>query len=66
MTPRRYLYRQDIARIVDVSVQQVKLNERHWGLLPSKQRINSRVVRYKAEPAMVALKAFFQDDKLGE
>lgn len=61
---RRYLYRQDIAVMLDVSVKQVQRNERRWGLTPAKERLNGRVVRYKSALALAALRKFFNDSAL--
>lgn len=60
---RRYLYRQDIAIMLDVSVQQVARNEGRWGLVPYKERLNGRVIRYKVS-CLVALRTFFKNEAL--
>ena len=42
------LTRKDIAQMLDVSVNQVWLNERRWGLLAARADLNKRCVRYRA------------------
>jgi hypothetical protein len=53
MAGRKWMYRQDVARLLEVTVRQVASNEARWGLVPT--RINQRVVRYEAKATMAAL-----------
>ncbi len=64
MTSRKYIYRQDIATLLEVSVDVVRRNEMHWGLLDAREKLNDRTVRYKAGLAQNALRRFFQNDNL--
>jgi len=48
------LSRKDIARMLDVSVDTVRKNEKHWGLRPCMVRFNMRLVRYR-KPKVIEL-----------
>jgi hypothetical protein len=52
---RRFLNRNDLALLLDLSVPQIAANERSLGLLPI--RLNARVVRYSSKAALSALKS---------
>ena len=41
------LSRKHIARLLDVSVDQVRRNETRWGLKPARRVFNLRFVRYR-------------------
>lgn len=49
------LSRKDIARLLDVSVDQVRKNERAWGLLPARRALNLRFLRYQRQTVIAAL-----------
>lgn len=64
MSEQKALSRKDIARIVsldwrrDVSADEVRLNEVNWGIRPYRIDRNSRLVRYKKDESLAALKKF--------
>jgi hypothetical protein len=49
------LSRKDIARLLDVSVDQVRNNEREWGLRRYRIFFNARFVRYRREKTLAEL-----------
>ncbi len=52
----RWLNRKDLAQILDVSVDQVRKNEKAWGLDAARYDLNLRVVRYDKERAELIIK----------
>jgi hypothetical protein len=51
------LSRKDIARLLDVSVEQVRANEERWGLRSARRIFNVRFIRYRKKKALDALMA---------
>jgi len=58
------LSRKDIARLLDVSVDQVRRNESRWGLKPARRVFNLRFVRYRKGKVIEALRAMGLIDDL--
>ena len=52
---RPYLFRGDIALMINVSVRQVERNEVRWGLRPHREDLNRRVIRYRRDGVIAAL-----------
>ena len=52
----KFVNRKELALLLEVSVFQVRSNEKNWGLVPAKRMINQRCVRYVREIAEKALK----------
>lgn len=60
MTTKPLLTRKDIARmLVDCSTDQVRKNERKWGLDKARRDMNCRCVRYSSEMALRILRMRF-------
>jgi hypothetical protein len=55
--PAKFFCRKDLARMLELSVQQVAWQERNLGLSGCRENVNKRVVRYPAAAALAALKA---------
>ena len=53
----KFVNRKELALLLEVSVKQIKDNEERWGLLPAKQVLTARSVRYVWITAEKALKA---------
>lgn len=53
---RQLLSRKDVAAMMECSVDQVRKNERRWGLRSARRDLNRRCVRYLATLALEALK----------
>jgi hypothetical protein len=51
------LTRKDVASVADVTIYQVRSNERRWGLDRCRFDLNSRCVRYDRAQALDALEA---------
>lgn len=59
MMEKPLLTRKDIAAMLgDVTPDQVRKNEKRWGLDKARADLNCRCVRYRARPAIRALKAW--------
>lgn len=58
------LSRKDIARLLDVSVDQVRRNESRWGLKPARRGFNLRFIRYRRARVIEALRAMGLIDDL--
>ena len=52
----KFVSRKEVALLLEVSVDQVRKNEEKWGLLPAKQMLTPRSVRYVWIIAEKALK----------
>jgi hypothetical protein len=52
----KYIDRKSLALMLEVSVDQIRKNEEKWGLLPAKQVVTARCVRYVWIIAEKALK----------
>jgi hypothetical protein len=53
--PVEFLFRKDIARLLELTVPQVAYQEKNLGLSACREDKNKRVVRYRSGAAMVAL-----------
>ena len=51
------LTRKDIAQMLDVSVNQVWLNEERWGIRVARADLNKRCVRYRADVVLANFRA---------
>jgi hypothetical protein len=49
--------RKDLATLLGVTVDQVRRNERRWGLDKARRDLNPRCVRYRRTEAMAVLRA---------
>jgi hypothetical protein len=52
----KFLYRKDLARMLELTVPQVAYQEKNLGLSACRQDLNKRVVRYPAAAALAALR----------
>jgi hypothetical protein len=53
---KKYLTRNDLARMLEISIRAVKSNEVALGIAPARVDMNSRTIRYHADQAIKALK----------
>ena len=53
--PKHLLSRKDVAELLDVSVDQVRKNERRWGLNAARRDLNRRCIRYRTLMALAIL-----------
>lgn len=51
----KYITRQEIATITELSVDAIRRNEKKFGLATCKQAVNTRVIRYRRACAVEAL-----------
>lgn len=56
MSMRRKITRKEIAHLVGVSTDSVARNEETWGLTRSKVEANKRLIWYREDEAMQALR----------
>lgn len=56
MSTRKKLTRKEIAHLVGVSTDSVARNEEQWGLSRSKVEANKRLIWYREEEALQALR----------
>lgn len=52
----RYITRQEIAVMVEVTEDVVRRSEQRFGILPHRQKLSRRCVRYLRAPSIAALK----------
>ena len=55
-THKRYFDRNDLARMLEMSTDQIAGNEDRWGLNETRVHFNDRVVRFHAVPTLVRLR----------
>jgi len=53
---KNFITRKEVARLLEISVDQVRKNERRLGLQVVRCDLNARCVRYHATPALLILK----------
>lgn len=49
--------RKEVAQLIDCTAEQVRKNEKRWGLKDARADLNSRCVRYRARLTRIILKA---------
>lgn len=52
----RYIDRQELARLLELSVRSITNNETRWGLKILRANANSRIVRWHRAPALQQLR----------
>ena len=63
---KRLLSRKDVAELLEVSPEQVRKNERRWGLHAARRDLNQRCVRYKTLMALAILEPWLGKEKTYE